>query len=58
MKQRMRDALDQNWLASRTVFEENHLAVNVATVAWGTWAYFARFGWSEPSEGIEYQPKN
>ena len=55
MKQRMRDALDRNWLVSRTVFEENHLAVNVATVAWGTWSYFARFGWNEPSEGISYE---
>ena len=52
MKSRMREALDKNWLVSRDIFKNHHLAVNVPTVAWGTWAYFARFGWSEPSEAI------
>lgn len=39
-KQRIRAALDNNWLVSRDVFENNHLAVNVATVAWGSWPYW------------------
>ena len=51
-KQRIRSALDDNWLVSRDVFENNHLAVNVATVAWGSWNYFGRFGWSDPSPDI------
>lgn len=54
-KQRIRTALDNNWLVSRDVFENNHLAVNVATVAWGSWAYFGRFGWSNPSPEIRKQ---
>ena len=51
-KNRIRAALDNNWLVSRDVFENNHLAVNVATVAWGSWSYFARFGWSKPSPEV------
>lgn len=51
-RQRIRNALDKNWLVSRDVFEHNHLAVNVATVAWGSWAYFVRFGWSDPSPEV------
>lgn len=51
-KQRIRDALDNNWLVSRNVFEKSHLAVNVATVAWGSWGYFGRFGWSDPSPEV------
>ena len=49
-KQQISDALDNNWRVSRTIFENDHLAVNVATVAWGSWNYFVRFGWSGPSE--------
>jgi hypothetical protein len=49
---RIREALDRNWLVSRDIFENHHLAVNVATVAWGSWSYFARYGWSEPSPEI------
>ncbi|MFT5328572.1 MAG: hypothetical protein ACI8P0_006485 [Planctomycetaceae bacterium] len=52
IKQRIRTALDNNCLASRDVFENNHLAVNVATVAWGSWSYFGRFYWSDPSPEI------
>jgi hypothetical protein len=51
-KRRIRETLDRNWLVSRDVFENQHLAVNVATVAWGSWNYFARFGWSDPSPEI------
>ena len=54
-KQRIRDALDKNWLVSRDVFENNHLAVNVATVAWGSWNFFGRYGWAEPSAEIREQ---
>lgn len=57
-KQRIREALDNNWLASRDVFENNHLAVNVATVAWGSWAYFARYYWSEPSPEVRAKVEN
>jgi len=52
-KQRIRGALDNNWLVSRDVFENHHLAVNVATVAWGSWAYFGRYGWNGPSDGLK-----
>ncbi len=55
MKARMREALDRNWVESRRIFEHNHLAVNIATVAYGSWSYYARFGWSEPSEEIRKQ---
>ena len=52
-KQRIRKALDNNWLVSRDMFKNHHLAVNMATVAYGSWNYFGRFGWSEPSPGIK-----
>ena len=51
-KQRIRQALDNNWLVSRDIFENHHLAVNVATVAWGSWNFFGRYYWSEPSPEI------
>ncbi|TWT84349.1 hypothetical protein CA13_58260 [Planctomycetes bacterium CA13] len=51
-KQRIREALDNNWLVSRGIFENHHLAVNVATVAWGSWNYFGRYYWSDPSPEI------
>lgn len=41
---------DRNWEVSRDVFENHHLAVNVPNVAWGSWAYFGRFGWNGPSD--------
>jgi hypothetical protein len=47
--------MDNNWLVSRDVFENRHLAVNVATVAWGSWGYFRRFGWTDPSEEAKRQ---
>jgi len=47
---RFRKAMDRNWLVSRDIFENHHLAVNVACVAWGSWSYFNRFGWNGPSE--------
>ena len=53
MKQRMREALDRNWISSREVFLKEHLAVNTATVAWGNWSYFARFGWSFPDDEVK-----
>ena len=28
------------------------MAVNVATVAGGSWAYFGRYGWSNPSPEV------
>ncbi len=52
IKQRIRNALDNNWLVSRDVFQNNHLAVNVATVAWGSWSYFGRYYWSGPSPEV------
>lgn len=51
-KHAIRKALDNNWLVSRDMFENHHLAVNVATVAFGSWAYFGRYYWSEPSPEI------
>ncbi len=48
-KVRIRKAFDNNWLVSREMFEKHHLAVNVGTVAWGSWNYFGRFGWNKPS---------
>ncbi|MGB6043749.1 MAG: hypothetical protein WBF93_11385, partial [Pirellulales bacterium] len=42
-------ALDRNWTVSRDIFQNDHLAVNVAYVAWGSWRYFGRFGWTGPS---------
>ena len=58
MKARMREALDRNWPVSRDTFVNHHLAVNVATSAWGSWNYYARFGWSEPSESVRNRARN
>ena len=41
-KERFRIALDRNWKLSRNIFDDHHLAVNVAYVAWGSWGYFGR----------------
>ncbi len=48
-REKFRMACDRNREVSRDVFENHHLAVNVTTVAWGSWAYFGRFGWNSPS---------
>ena len=39
------------WRASERTVDMlwRELAVNVATVAWGSWSYFGRYYWSEPS---------
>jgi len=52
VKQQIRQALDNNWLASRDIFENHHLAVNVPTVAWGSWSYFGRYYWNNPSPEV------
>ncbi len=57
-KQRIRKALDNNWLVSRDIFENHHLAVNVGTVAWGSWNYFGRFYWSDPSPETRKQAES
>jgi hypothetical protein len=49
-RERFRVVCDRNWEASRDILEDHHLAVNVITVAWGSWAYFGRFGWNGLSE--------
>jgi hypothetical protein len=54
-KQQIRKALDNNWLVSRNMFENHHLAVNVPTVAWGSWSYFGRYYWSAPSPEVRQQ---
>ena len=58
IKQAIRKALDNNWLVSRDMFENHHLAVTVATVAtvaYGNWSYFGRYYWSEPSPEVAAQ---
>jgi hypothetical protein len=52
-KENFRIALDRNWVASRDIFDNHHLAVNVASVAWGSWGYFNRLGWKGPSEAVK-----
>ena len=52
MKERARKALDRNWEASRDIFENHPLAVNVANVAWGSWGYFKKFQWPGVSPEI------
>ena len=52
MKERARKALDRNWQASRDIFENHPLAVNVANVAWGSWGYFKRFQWKDVSPEV------
>ena len=49
-REQFRVLCDRNWEVSRDVFENHHFAVNVPNVAWGSWAYFGRFGWNGPSE--------
>ena len=51
-RQIFRDAIDRNWESSRDIFENHPLAVNVTSVAWGSWGYFGRMGWSKPSEEL------
>lgn len=51
-KAAIRKALDNNWLVSRDMFENHHLAVNVA---YGSWSYFGRYYWSEPSPEVAAQ---
>lgn len=36
----------EKWLLMRRIFREDHLAVNVAMVAWGGEGLFRRFGWA------------
>jgi len=48
--ERIRSACDRNRKVSRDVFENNHLAVNTTYVAWGSWAYFGRFGWKSAAK--------
>ncbi len=48
-RQKMRTAIEANWETSRDIFENHPLAVNVTAVAWGSWGYFGRMGWGEPS---------
>ena len=50
MKERMTAALDRNWMASRNIFDNHPLAVNVANVAWGSWGYFNRLAWKGPTD--------
>ncbi len=52
MKERAHKALDRNWEASRDIFENHPLAVNVANVAWGSWGYFKRFQWKDVSPEV------
>ena len=52
MKARAGKALDRNWEASRDIFENHPLAVNVANVAWGSWGYFKRFQWKDVSPEV------
>ena len=49
-RERFRTACDRNWEMSREVFKNHHMAVNVTNVAWGSWAYFGRFGWKIPGQ--------
>ena len=48
----LRAAIEQNWLNSRDIFENHPLAVNVCTVAWGSWGLFRQTRWSGPSEEL------
>ena len=50
IRERFRGPLERNWENSRNIFENHFLAVNVANVAWGSWAYLPRFGWKGASE--------
>ena len=43
-------ALDRMWIASRDIFDNHPLAVNVANVAWGSWGYFNRLAWRGPTD--------
>ncbi|MFT5123358.1 MAG: hypothetical protein ACI9TH_003950 [Kiritimatiellia bacterium] len=52
LKQEIRVVVDENWLKYREMFEHHHMAVNVATVAWGSRAYFGRYYWSSPSPEV------
>ena len=41
--------LDKKFLMMRDIFENNHFAVNVASMSWGEWWRFKRLGWDGPS---------
>ena len=49
-RERFRVACDHNRAIARETFLQHHLAVNAPTVAWGSWAYFGRFGWNAPKK--------
>lgn len=51
-RQIFRDVIERNWESTRNIFENHPLAVNVTSVAWGSWGYFGRMGWSKPSEEL------
>lgn len=51
--ERIGKACDRNREVSRDVFENNHLAINTTYVAWGSWAYFGRFGWNSSSDKLK-----
>ncbi len=51
-RQVFREVIERNWHSSRDIFENQPLAVNVTSVAWGSWGYFGRMGWSKPSAEV------
>ena len=40
--------LDEKYRLMRAIFQRHHLAVNVATVAWGQGGYWRRLRWHWP----------
>jgi hypothetical protein len=46
LKQAVGGVQQEKWLLMRRIFREDHLAVNVAMVAWGSEGLFGRLGWA------------
>lgn len=53
MKAAVAAVQQEKWLLMRRIFREDHLAVNVAMVAWGSEGLFGRLGWA----GAKSMPK-
>lgn len=52
VREAFRTVIETNWESTRHIFENHPTAVNTTSVAWGSWGYFRRMGWNEPSQQL------
>ena len=51
-REAFRAVIETNWESTRNIFDNHPTAVNTTSVAWGSWGYFRRMGWNEPSQQL------